>query len=572
VRLHAAAWAVLIFIAACGQSLAGGDPGGDDYGGGADAGGAGTPECYSSSECPVGWTCSEFGTCVPPTSPPSGDAGVPPPPEIEYDISPPASSLHFVWVAMTELDALARIDGTSLEVHSVAVGDRPKVLATMPGTDTAVVLDQSNGAATVVRAAVGGDATEVYRTLPHLNRIAASRDGRYAVAFFDLARAIAEAGSLEGVGELGSFQDVTVLSVEPGHERPVDLTVGFKPRDVQFDAAGARAYVVTDDGVSIIDLAAVASGAPTIVPPVPVTDDPLGDASGVEVNVVASGDYAVVRTPGLAQVRVVRLTGPDAGTGWNLALPSMPTDIDVAPDGQRVYAVMRDPAGLAVIDVPGDALDPSGITLVDLAGASSGSLTLSADGRRGLLYTNATLDERITVIDLVAPGFPRVTRRLEKSVRAVAFDPTGAHAIIVHARAPGDPGDATTVDEVIDRSPGYSSFDVASGFAKLQITPVDPGAFTFAPGAPRAYLILDGGDADGATAAVQEVRFDSGVIHTTALSSPPEAVGILPGQGASETKVFVSQRHPLGRVTFIDVTSGQVRTLTGFDLNSRVID
>ena len=41
--------------------------------------------------------------------------------------------------------------------------------------------------------------------------------------------------------------------------------------------------------------------------------------------------------------------------------------------------------------------------------------------------------------------------------------------------------------------------------------------------------------------------------------------------GATD-KVFVSQRHPLGRVSFIDIDSGQVRTLTGFDLNSQIID
>jgi hypothetical protein len=153
-------------------------------------------------------------------------------------------------------------------------------------------------------------------------------------------------------------------------------------------------------------------------------------------------------------------------------------------------------------------------------------------------------------------------------VRAIGFDPTGDKLLILHARAPGDPDDATTTEEYIDRRWGYSIVDVASGFAKLQLTPVDPGAFTFANGSPRAYLCLDGGDAEGAVAELQEIELDTGVVRSHPLGSPPESVGVLP----DHDQVFVSQRHPLGRVTFFDVGSGDENTLTGFDLNSHVID
>ena len=52
------------------------------------------------------------------------------------------------------------------------------------------------------------------------------------------------------------------------------------------------------------------------------------------------------------------------------------------------------------------------------------------------------------------------------------------------------------------------------------------------------------------------------------MQPPPEAIGLLP----DTAKIYVSQRHPLGRVTFIDVATSQVQTLTGFDLNSQIID
>jgi len=550
------------FVIGCGAEQA---VSGDDSWAGADAGST-SPQCFSSSECPVGWTCSEFGTCEPP--PPGTDASTEPPPETEYDLTEPHSSRRYVWVAMTDQDRLAKIDGTSLEVTSVPVGDRPDVLATLPGTDTAVVLDSVNGAATVVRPAAGSVTSELYPTLPNLNRLATTPGGKYAIAFFDLNKAIADAGSLEAVTQVGSFQDVTVLAVEPGAQRAVDLTVGFRPREVEVDATGQYAFVITDDGVSVIDLPLMTAGEPTIVPPIPVTSDPFGDASGVEVDVVSSGEFAVVRTPGEASVRVARLLGPNAGEGWDIPLPRAPSDIDLAPDGNRVYATFRDPPGLAVIDVPGDAFDPSGVTQVDLADATGGQLVLSADGARGLLFTNAVLDERLTVVELDQPGFPHHTYPLQKSVRTVGFDPTGTKVIVLHARAPGNPEDATNFDDYIDRKPGYSVVDVATGFAKLQITEVDPDQFTFAGTAHRAYVTLDGGDAEGAVAAFQQIELDTGVVRTVELGSPPDAIGLLP----DSNKIYVSQRHPLGRVSFVDVSTSLVQTLTGFDLNSQIID
>ena len=93
-------------------------------------------------------------------------------------------------------------------------------------------------------------------------------------------------------------------------------------------------------------------------------------------------------------------------------------------------------------------------------------------------------------------------------------------------------------------------------------------SFTFADSAARAYVTLDGGDAEGAVAAFQEIELDTGVVHTTELGSPPDAIGLLP----DTSTIYVSQRHPLGRVTFVDVPTGGVRTLTGFDLNSQVLD
>jgi hypothetical protein len=464
---------------------------------------------------------------------------------------------------MTEQDELARIDGRTLGVTATPVGEQPRVVGTIPGSDGAVVLDSTNGTATVVRPDnVGVDSIQVLPTLSHLNRIDIDPTGHYAVVWFDLAKALSDGG----ITGIGSFQDVTNIALDPDHEVAVNLTVGFRPRNVQFDAAGSRAYVVTQDGVSVIDLAYATQHEAAIVPPIPVAD-PAVSPDDLEVQIVATGEWAVVRQAGVAGLRVVDV-GANPGTTYQLPLASEASDIDLAPDGSRVYAVEREAQQLAIIDVPGDAIAPAGIETVDLSDATLGSLVLSRDGARALLFTNASLDERITLVQLDQPGYPHVTWPLQKSVLAVGIAPTGDSAIVLHAKVAGDPSTATSFDDYIDESYGYSLLDLASGFAKLQITPVNPGPFVYAPDGTKLYVALDGGDADGATRELQVVSTHTGVVTEKQLGSPPSAVGILPGAD----QAFVAQRHPLGRVSFLDLISDAVRTVTGFDLNSHVVN
>lgn len=553
-------WILLFSLAACGY---GGD---DSFGtGGAFSGDAGASGggCLSSNECPTGTTCNDFGQCEPPAS--MGDGGVPPA-ETEYTLGTPITAQRFVYVPMTVENELARIDGATLAVTATAVGNAPRDVATIPNSDGAVVLDATNGTATIVRPKVSNNETDTVKvlgTLQHLNRIDIDPSGRFAVIWFDLVKAIAN-GGLTGIG---SFQDVTVVALAPGAEHAVNLTVGFRPRAVQFDATGDRAYVITEDGVSVIDLGYATAHEATIIPPIPVADASVA-IDDLEVDVVATGEYAAVRQAGVPALRIVSVGHTNPGQAWTIPLASPATDIDLAPDGARVYAVEREAQVLAVVDIPGDAFAPSGVETVNLADAAIGSLQLSADGKRGLMFTNATLDPRVSMISLDQPGYPHVTWPLKKSVRAVAISPTSDSAIVVNAKEPGDPATATSVDDYIARSYGYTLVDLASGFGKLQLTPVDPGSLAYSSDGSKAYVALDGGDAATAVRAIHVITVQTGVVVTKSLGSPPSSVGVLPGIATA----FAAQRHPLGRITFVDVATDAVRTVTGFDLNSHVVN
>jgi hypothetical protein len=121
-----------------------------------------------------------------------------------------------------------------------------------------------------------------------------------------------------------------------------------------------------DDGISVLDLEQVLDDGPSIVPPIPITPDPFADASGLEVDIVAAGDLAVVREAGGAWLRAVGLVGATAGQMWEVDLPGVPSDLEMSPDGLRAYAVLREQGQLAVLDLPGDVVDPTGIELIDL--------------------------------------------------------------------------------------------------------------------------------------------------------------------------------------------------------------
>jgi hypothetical protein len=272
------------------------------------------------------------------------------------------------------------------------------------------------------------------------------------------------------------------------------------------------------------------------------------------VIVTADGARAVSRLAGRAELRIVTLAGAGAGTRATVALPAEATDVDLSDDGTRAFAVLRAASTLAVIDVAAATAQ-----LIDLGGEAYGSATIDAAGRRAVLYTNAANVERVLVVDLAGPPWARVTRPLRKAVRTAAFAPDGRTVLIVHSPRPAGGG---TLDDWIDSGHGYSVLDLATGFVKVTATPADPGPFAFTQDGRRAYVLV--GEANLA----QSVDLVTFVVTDLQLSSRPEAVGVLPTAGVA----WVSQRHPLGRVSFIDLATQSIRTLTGFDLNGHVVD
>jgi hypothetical protein len=187
-----------------------------------------------------------------------------------------------------------------------------------------------------------------------------------------------------------------IAALSPGHEGSVALTVGFRPRAVQFDAAGAHAFVITEDGVSVIDLADAIGHGPRIVPPIAVAA-PGVSPDDLEVQVVATGNYAAVRQAGHAGVRVV--VGAPARARPRAPPPCRPISTwRPTARGSTPWSASRHARGHR----HPRRRDRSSGGVVDLAPATVGSLVWPTDRR---CHTNATLDPHVRWSSSTAPAF-----------------------------------------------------------------------------------------------------------------------------------------------------------------------
>ncbi len=514
-----------------------------------------TYECYSANDCIAGQYCNEFHRCV---WPPQTDGGVDDdggepyvPPETEHEYSPPASGERYVYVSLTDQDTVARIDSETLDIDTVAVGDQPGVLATAPGQDVAVVLNLGSNSVTILRTENDVDTAVSLPTPPHFNRLAVAPDGLHAVAWFEL-----EDPNAAGIG---SFQDVSIIDLTAGAEAVVNVSVGFRPREVQFAPDGSTAWVVTEDGVSVLELSQASLGYFAVT--VPLTLDPFTDGNPDEVVVAPDGSYAFARWSSRSAVRAVDL---QTGDLIDTPVSGPPTDLDLTPAGDQLLAVVRSTSQVVLMDLPDDIGDASAVQTIDCTAIVAGSAQITASGDLALIYTNALNEKRISVLDLTSGALR--TAQLRKGIRWVALAPDGTSALILHNKLPGDPLPTDDLETALDKRYGFSLMDLDSLFVKLQITDADPGAFTFSPDGQRAYLIV--ADPGLNLRQIAVLNLANFVVGALVVGSEPTEIGPVVGTD----RIYVSQEHHLGRISFIDIATNQLRTVTGFQLNSQVIE
>lgn len=480
----------------------------------------------------------------------TGGAALPPEKELEGSYRAPVTTGKYVWSANPDSGRVALINAESLEVHTVEAGFGPTYLAAIPGqngavANSAIVLNVLGHDATLLRLQPDGSiGTKTLPTHEDANAWEMGPAGHWAIAWSD-ARKAKHPDPTQG------FQDITVIRLDSGKEASTELSVGYRPTSVRFDASGTHAYAVTDPGISVISLD---GAAPQVTDLVPVTDDPADNPASRDVTITPDGKLALVRRDGSPDVGVVTLS---TGQRTTITLSGNVTDLDLSEDGNRAVAVVRSASEVAVLPIP-DVITSSFFPTVTIDGEEFGSVSLSPDSNVALLYENAVDNDHVTILSLDSQSYlEHRTVALKAPVQAVFVAPDAQNALALEATPDGSTkaGAFSVIPTTVVRAP------------RIEGTDAPPTAVAIAP-PPSSRALVTVRDDSSRQFGVYVVRMPSLQVDYLPLASPPIATGMVPAAG----KGYIAQLNPDGRITFIDLADGSARTLTGFELAAKVVN
>lgn len=472
--------------------------------------------------------------------------------EVESSFRVPVVTGSLIWVTNPASGRVALVDARTYEVQTLPAGLSPTYLAAIPGgTDNqALVINAGAADATLFRQVPGGELEQL--DIPIHQRATAwsmSEAGRWAIAWSD-ARDFAALDPTEGL------QDVTVIDLSREPPASLRFSVGYRPVSLSIDAAGTRAYAVTRDGISVIEL----GDAPrllddiTIVSPEEALAADAAEPVLDDVPITPDGRFALVRFADAPRLKVISLA---SDTSQVLTLPGEVSDVDLTGDGARAVAVIRATGQVAVFSPEAALADPTQVTLRSVLGETLGSAALPDAGEKALLFTNAIASDRLAILDLVAADTTARVVSLKAPITAVFPSPEGSHAVALLATEPGS-----------ERAGAFSVVPVDAALPpKIQGTDAPPSRVSLAATSAGLRGLVTTRDDAKAIYAAYLVRMPSLQVDRIELSSPPTAVGLLPELGFG----YVAQQHPEGRITFIDLETAAPKTLTGFELADRVV-
>ncbi len=534
--------------------------------------------------------------------------------EEEYDFSAPAVVGDRVFVANETLNSVAVIDSSTLRVQNIPVGYRPTSIAGPTNAAVGNVWVLNEGSSTVTRIDSATSKTQTFRSLRRGNALAVSPDAKWAFAWFDFARF---EGPIPAEIDLAS---ITVLSETGAYQ----VAVGFNVREVRLSEDGKYALALTDDGISRIDLENLTGDA--LVPPTTLIDAAPED---LEVVVDPSGRWAVARASTQSALSLVDL---ESGEKITVNLPEIPTDLDWVAGGKVIVSLPRtgnhfiatvpeglqnlaialavvepveppvmdagmDDAGtsdmgladagfdmtdagtdmqdagtdmdLPVIEIP----EVEGVTRLGIEVSTLGAAEVAPLGNVVLFFSTLNDERRGVILDLDKGEQDTVT--FEKGIRGAVADTLGRAFVVLHSRVELPiPAGSTPLDpEYIERSWAISLLDVASGANRLILTSHEAGRsalWSDEDGLVKLYLGFKVPSLDYQRVETQKdilvANLSTFATKTFRLASYPEGLGIV----GPARRVYISQIHPQGRMTFVNVETDERQTVTGYQLNSGI--
>ena len=476
-------------------------------------------------------------------------------------LSQPAVTRDFVVVANRDQGALTKIQssGSLSKVTSVEIGGRPTEVFAVGDTNRIVAFGRGEGSFAVVDLGGAGEADRVRRlpVLDNCNQITVSPDGLRAVLWYD--NAAARAGEA-----MGPLSEVALLDLSADGAAPVTIGVGVNVRQVSFAADGSRAVVVSDDGASVLEIADITSNRS--VPPIPLSDDGVAGQLGADrdVFVTEAADFAVVRRAGIDGLGIVNL---ETGAVRTVATGELLTDIELlgpsrelallSPSRGAVGFVALEAAGLGSGSGEGSG---DGVDWVELPVGTAGFLVPSADGAR-VFATGGDVGDNL-LASIAVDTHAVASFNLRKNTRSLLNSSNGRYLLVVHGRAAGRPVAGEPEEELVAKSSAVSVVDLEQGTAKLILLPADPGAVALNRDESQVLFVVS--DEPAGVRSARWIAFDSFAVQSVDFTRQPTDLGALPGSDW----MFVTQSHPQGRISFLNLSTGAMREVTGFSLNA----
>lgn len=458
------------------------------------------------------------------------DDDEPPPPEPEPDVDPgtqPRICNGAAFVLNTAGDFVSRIDVQTLNVQTVFVGQSPEVLRATDDCTTLVTLNTGDNTVSIIDAA-DNDVTNL-DVRPGLNDLRTSPNGAYALAYH---RFQDSGGGTQAYGEI-SIVDLV-------QETVLSLAVGFPPDKVLFTTQN-RVLLVSETALVLVDMK---DGSFTMLP------TGLDIDEGQKLKKVAAttdGQYALL----LAEAsKVLRALDLDDQTVTDIDLGCFPTDLDVAEQGDVSLLLCRLSGQIIVLDNIALTFDTYETDEV------VGSGELSSDGELAVLFTNSELIERV---HLFTPATGVLETHLTvKPLTGAAIAPGNQSAVLFHYGGDGEPIDE--FDAYFDTKQAFSIMNLDDGRINPVQTPEAPKLVAFGDDGKNALVPLPNNR--------QIVLADliGGLADVVILPSKPMETGVI----SDLDLAFVLQDHPMGRISFIDLATKDVRTITGFLLNGGI--
>jgi hypothetical protein len=193
-----------------------------------------------------------------------------------------------------------------------------------------------------------------------------------------------------------------------------------------------------------------------------------------------------------------------------------------------------------------------------------GSVDLgSQDGQTALLYSNGIPSTHLTLLGLPsAAAAKHRTVDLKLPVFSAVSTPDGAHAIALLKPPVGSkqPGAFAVVPVAKDLPAKIQGTQAAT--VPLDVT--KPAAMVAIDDQRALVTVTDGAAVSYAyLVAMPELTVDAFQLDSVPL---PQASGLV----LDANQAFVAQQHPEGRITFIDLETRELHTLTGFELATQV--